>query len=855
MLTGIHRSEKTAAQTMVEFALVLPVLLLVMYGLIEAGRLMFIYASVTTAARQAARYGSATGTNEGGTPFYQDCEGIIAAANRVAFINSLSDVQISYDGGLDGSGNPIPLSGGNDSCVQGSKPSNPQNGWRINIQVTAQYSPIIPFMPFEPLTITTTSSRTLVAGVAIDVPAPPQGWSPSETITLTVNAVSSSPYAPYYAAVGDVITYTYIITNGTSHTLTPPYQIIDDKATGITCQSADIPPGGSITCSGTYTITQADIDNGRVTSIATAIAGGYTSSPVQTDVLAVWFPDITLTKSPSPNVALNVGQVVTYTYTLLNSGNVSLSSPFIVSDNKVANVSCPSGSIAPNASVICSGTYTITSADVAAGAVTNTATATARKPNGDPFTSQQASATVITKPLFLSVSTSPMVVNSINQTIVYTYTLRNAGSSPISSLSVTDTRISVDCSAASDPLMPGQTTTCSGTYVTTQADLDAGVITSQATASGIMDGSPLTSNQVTASVTAAQNPQITLTVAADPTKALTVGTVVSYTYTLTNSGNVTLHSPFSVSDSKVSPVDCSSAPASLAPGASFTCSGTYTITQADIDNGSVIDSATASGKTPSGGTTTSASSGATVITYDAPRLSLEKSANPSVVSQSGETITYTYTLRNTGNTPLTSPFSVSDDKIPGVDCSGAVSPIPIGGSTACTARYIVTSDDITAGSITNHATATAQANGSPLTSNTATKVVPVMVCDPRHSPFPPSPFNFRMTIYNNGSITLTISTIVIYYNSSTPANQWITQLTLGGATIWSGKSGPSPATFNAFSGSVTIPPGGNKILTVYFKKNYTVNNSERITVNFAEAQCASVVLDSSNTASQPGGLP
>jgi len=44
-------------------------------------------------------------------------------------------------------------------------------------------------------------------------------------------------------------------------------------------------------------------------------------------------------------------------------------------------------------------------------------------------------------------------------------------------------------------------------------------------------------------------------------------------------------------------------------------------------------------------------------------------------------------------------------------------------------------------------------------------------------------------------------------------------------------------------------------LTVYFNKNYNVNNSERITVNFAEAQCASVVLDSSNTAHQPGGLP
>ena len=44
---SVHRN----AQGMAEFALVMPLLLLVVYGLFEVGRLIFIYSNVITAAR------------------------------------------------------------------------------------------------------------------------------------------------------------------------------------------------------------------------------------------------------------------------------------------------------------------------------------------------------------------------------------------------------------------------------------------------------------------------------------------------------------------------------------------------------------------------------------------------------------------------------------------------------------------------------------------------------------------------------------------------------------------------------------------------------------------------------------
>jgi Flp pilus assembly protein TadG len=54
-------SKSKAGQGMVEFALTLPMLMLLMLGIIEFGRLLFTYSAVTTPAREAARCGSSAG--------------------------------------------------------------------------------------------------------------------------------------------------------------------------------------------------------------------------------------------------------------------------------------------------------------------------------------------------------------------------------------------------------------------------------------------------------------------------------------------------------------------------------------------------------------------------------------------------------------------------------------------------------------------------------------------------------------------------------------------------------------------------------------------------------------------------
>ena len=72
---------------------------------------------------------------------------------------------------------------------------------------------------------------------------------------------------------------------------------------------------------------------------------------------------------------------------------------------------------------------------------------------------------------------------------------------------------------------------------------------------------------------------------------------------MTNTGNVPL-TGIVVNDAQLdAPAVCPVT--TLAPGASTTCTGTHTITQAEADAGTVNNSATVTGTPPGGGTTTS----------------------------------------------------------------------------------------------------------------------------------------------------------------------------------------------------------------------------------------------------------
>ena len=145
-----------------------------------------------------------------------------------------------------------------------------------------------------------------------------------------------------------------------------------------------------------------------------------------------------------------------------------------------------------------------------------------------------------------------------------------------------------------DSLDPNETLVCPSPYTIQQADLDHGsvAITVMVTING------LNSNPATSTVTLIQPKVLTLTTSANPTTYSQVGQQITLSYVVKNSGSQTLGpAQFTVTDTLISPnpFNCGDATVTLVPNNTFTCTATYTVTQADMNAASITNVATVTG--------------------------------------------------------------------------------------------------------------------------------------------------------------------------------------------------------------------------------------------------------------------
>ena len=166
-----HRHlRRSDGQGIVEFALILPLLLLVVFGIIELGRLLVVYSSVGTASREAARYASASGESASGVPYYMDCNGTQDAARRMGVLVGTMTITISYDEGQNPDPNldPVPISS---DCVLNPVSEDDINlGDRVVVSVSANYQPLLPLVNLPPFVISSKTARTIVKDVYIEYP-------------------------------------------------------------------------------------------------------------------------------------------------------------------------------------------------------------------------------------------------------------------------------------------------------------------------------------------------------------------------------------------------------------------------------------------------------------------------------------------------------------------------------------------------------------------------------------------------------------------------------------------------------------------------------------------------------------
>ena len=191
------------------------------------------------------------------------------------------------------------------------------------------------------------------------------------------------------------VTYGYAVTNTDNISLTG-VTLSDDNTDaaptfvdGDTDGDTELDLTETWTYTATHTVTQAEIDLGAdIVNLATANSNEVGPATDTETVEVDQNPALSIVKTASPATYSAVGEVISYSYLVTNTGNVTISGPIVVTDDNVdAPATCAAGDLAPGASLTCTASRTITQFDLDAGSVTNVASASGTDPNDAPVTS------------------------------------------------------------------------------------------------------------------------------------------------------------------------------------------------------------------------------------------------------------------------------------------------------------------------------------------------------------------------------------------------------------------------------------------------------------------------------------
>jgi Flp pilus assembly protein TadG len=156
--------------SLVEFALVAPLLFLLLFGVIEFARVGHGFSTVWTAAREGARYATTVGNDDGDLlPNYLDCASIEEAALAKVVGMSLDSgaVDITY---FDLSGAPVADCDLADSTYPDPAPTGStdiDNGFTIEVEVSGTFNAIVPLIStfLDGIDLTSSQTRSIFMGV------------------------------------------------------------------------------------------------------------------------------------------------------------------------------------------------------------------------------------------------------------------------------------------------------------------------------------------------------------------------------------------------------------------------------------------------------------------------------------------------------------------------------------------------------------------------------------------------------------------------------------------------------------------------------------------------------------------
>jgi hypothetical protein len=805
----------THAQGMVEFALILPVLLLLILGVIEMGRLLAIYSGISSAARQAARYGSVGGDSDPAQAnvqeYYLDCSGIRAVAKQASPLLPLTDDDISV-GWDHGSGAVFGL------CKIGHDDESPipavTSGDRLVVAITSSYRPLVPIVPIPELPLTFQAARTIFTSIIGPTPTPVCPSGPA-TGSNTYSSIASSFITQ---TVGLTATINVTIKNTSNCAQSGISVAMSGSGPG----TATVASSPVTTTSGIATFVVSATVAGNYTFLATAPTGVSKSLPITFTAGSVYSGTSTLVASPTTVTAdgMTTADVVVtlkdkYGNIVGAGKTVSLTSSRAITDT----ILWPGGNTSDSSGQV---TFVVRTAMGATG--TSVYTATATSPATSPAVVIAQTASVVYTASGVSVGTSTVVAQSNSlpannsTTTVITVTLKDQFGGAVSgkTVSLTSSRGVTDTISLLNPPNTNVTNASGQVFFTVKSGKSG---TSTYTARDTTDSITLTDTEdVTYSVGAVNAG--TSTVVASPTSVQADGVSVS-TVTVTlkdGTGNgvpgkvVTIASSRGATDTitTVSGTTNASGQATFTVKSSTT--GTSTITATDTTDSNLAI-------TPSSATITFITAGANAATSTL-------IASPTTVQADGSSFsTLVVTLKDSIGNPVAGKVVTIASSRP---LSDTITTIV--GTTNAAGQATFTVKSVYVGSSVYTATDTTD---SPQVVVTQTATVNFVCVTGAPLGITSGSDQFVQVFFTNATgITRRLSSVTITWPDN-PTSRQLNTTELESVLIWTGSgNNTSPITLSTADWNST----GTRVINNGFGKTL------KLTYNFAVSSTGSFVI-------------
>jgi uncharacterized repeat protein (TIGR01451 family) len=490
------------------------------------------------------------------------------------------------------------------------------------------------------------SLTTTFTGIGKDMCTP-------NTVTNSVSTTCSIATAPAIAvtlvcppvsaSTGGTITYSGTVSNPGNVTL-KNVTVVDNQATPSTVLTlASLAPGASANFNASFT---APADACSVSSTVTATGSDNCSSALvsknaSATCALITAPSIAVTQVCPPSPAIP-GGLVSYTGTVKNAGNITLTNVVVLNNLSGATPIFTAATLAPGEVAAFTGSYLAPTNC----STTSISTATGRSICGVEVTGTVSSTcTILTAPQIAVTAVCPTAPVSPGATLTYSGTVRNTGNIPLNDVVVASDRPAANTTVFTvATLAPGASANFTGSY-TVPADACSVTTTFSGTGKDICTLNMVT-NAVSTTCTVTTTPAIAVTLACPSVPAATGG-LITYSGTVSNPGNVTLNN-VAVIDNQAAPSTVFTV-ASLAPGASASFTASFT---APADACSVSSTVTATGSDKCTAKLVSSSASAVCPLITAPSIVITQSCPPNPVSPGG-LLTYNAAVRNTGNITLT----------------------------------------------------------------------------------------------------------------------------------------------------------------------------------------------------------